>query len=299
MDQLVAMRAFVKVVQMGNFSQAAKDGQSSQANMSKRVAALETRLGVKLLTRSSRNLTLTEVGSSYYQKCLTILTQLDEADAQVQSDKMGPRGKLKVALPITFSRLVLAPIINKFIERFPEINVEFVVSDVHADLIAQGIDVAIRGKTLEDSSLVARPLYNNPLSLVASKEYLKKFGTPKHPQELAQHNFILHSQALATPKAIFSLNGKKTAVTVTGKFQSNNGETNLEVALSGLGIVGLATWSIQSELAAGKLVEILTEYDPLYIPINAIYPRSDFVPLKVKCFIDFVKEEIKNNPIFS
>lgn len=295
----MAMRAFVKVVQMGNFSQAAKDGQSSQANMSKRVAALETRLGVKLLTRSSRNLTLTEVGSSYYQKCLTILTQLDEADAQVQSDKMGPRGKLKVALPITFSRLVLAPIINKFIERFPEINVEFVVSDVHADLIAQGIDVAIRGKTLEDSSLVARPLYNNPLSLVASKEYLKKFGTPKHPQELAQHNFILHSQALATPKAIFSLNGKKTAVTVTGKFQSNNGETNLEVALSGLGIVGLATWSIQSELAAGKLVEILTEYDPLYIPINAIYPRSDFVPLKVKCFIDFVKEEIKNNPIFS
>ncbi|MEH6344803.1 MAG: LysR family transcriptional regulator [Bermanella sp.] len=244
MDQLVAMRTFVKVVQMGNFSQAAKDEQGSQANMSKRVAALEHKLGVKLLTRSSRGLALTEVGTSYYQKCLSILAQLDEADAHVQHDTISPRGKLKVAVPLTFSRIVLAPIIKQFIERYPEIHIELVVSDVYADIIAQGIDVAIRGQVLEDSSLIAIPLYKNPVSLVASQDYLAKFGTPNQAEELVHHNIILHSSMAGKSKWRFTRGGKETLVQVKGNIQSNNAETNLEAALSGLGITGLAAWRL-------------------------------------------------------
>lgn len=299
MDQLIAMRTFVMVVQMGNFSQAAKEGRVSQANVSKRVAALELKLGVKLLTRSSRGLILTETGSQYYQKCLSILAQLDEADALVQQDSANPKGRLKVAVPITFSHLVVAPLMNQFLSEYPDIKLELVVSDLYADIVAQGIDIAIRGQILEDSSLIAIPLYRNPIALVASNDYLDVYGEPKSPEDLVHHNMILHSSMAGKRKWYFSRLGKESKVQIQSNIQSNSGETNLAAALSGLGITGLARWSIQQELKSGVLKEILSDYDPLFIPINAIYPQTEFVPLKVKCFIQFIKREMRNNPIFN
>lgn len=298
MDQLIAMRSFVKVVQLGSFSQAAKEELSSQANVSKRVAGLESKLGVKLLARSSRGLTLTEVGSHYYQKCLTILAQLDEADALVHQENISPKGTLKVAIPITFSQLVVAPLLKAFLAEYPDIKLELVVSDLYADIVAQGIDIAIRGQILEDSSLIAVPLYKNPISLVASKDYLAVHGEPKNAEELIKHNLILHSSMAAKRKWQFRRLGKETQVQVKSNIQSNSGETNLVAALSGLGITGLARWSIHNELESGALKEVLTDYDPYLIPINAIYPQSEFVPLKVKCFIQFLKREMRCNPMF-
>ncbi len=168
MDQLSAIRIFIRVVQMGSFSAVARDQTTSQATISKKIAALETKLGVKLLTRTSRELSLTEAGTGYYEKCVEILAELDEADSVARSQTASPKGILRIAAPIAIARLLVAPTVKSFIEQYPEIKVEVAASDKMVDLIAEGIDVAIRVKQLEDSTLIARHLFENKLVLVAS-----------------------------------------------------------------------------------------------------------------------------------
>ena len=299
MDQLIAMRTFVRVVQTGNFSAAAREQNSSQANVSKRVAALESLLGVKLLTRTSRELSLTEMGSDYYEKCLAILAELDEADAAVRSQTASPKGTLRIAAPVAFARLVLAPLIKSFIEQYPEINIDIAASDAHVDLIAQGIDIAIRAKKLEDSSLVARHLFENSMLLVASPSYLEQRGTPVIPDDLKHHKCIVYSLLSSINVWHFSKQNKDFAVPVKGNFQSSNGDTNLEVALTGVGIVQLPIWMVDEHLKSGRLIQVLTDYKANSIPLNAIYPQNRYVPLKVRCFIDFLKKELAESAIFS
>lgn len=298
MDQLIAMRTFVKVVQTGNFSAAAREQNSSQANVSKRVAALESLLGVKLLTRTSRELSLTAMGSEYYEKCLAILAELDEADAAVRSEIASPKGTLKIAAPIALARLVLAPLIKSFIEQYPEIKIDMAANDAQVDLIAQGIDIAIRATKLEDSSLVARHLFDNPMLLLASPDYLEQWGTPAAPEDLKQHNCIVYSLLNAINVWRFCQDDKAFSVAVKGNFQSSNGDTNLEVALTGLGIVQLPIWMVDEHLKSGRLTQILTDYKADSIPLNAIYPQNRYVPLKVRCFVDFLKTELANRDIF-
>lgn len=305
MDQLIAMRTFVRVVQTGNFSAAAREQNSSQANVSKRVSGLESLLGAKLLTRTSRELSLTDMGSEYYQKCLVILAELDEADAAVRSEAASPKGTLKIAAPIALARLVLAPLVKAFIEQYPEIKIDIAASDAQIDLIAQGIDIAIRAKKLEDSSLVARHLFDNPMLLVASPDYLQQRGIPNAPEELKHHNCIVYSLLSSiniwrfSKKAKEGEKDKEFSVPVTGNFQSSNGDTNLEVALTGLGIVQLPIWMIDEHIKSGRLTQVLTDYKAVSIPLNAIYPQNRYVPLKVRCFVDFLKKQLANNDIFT
>jgi len=305
MDQLIAMRTFVRVVQTGNFSAAAREQNSSQANVSKRVLGLESLLGAKLLTRTSRELSLTDMGSEYYQKCLVILAELDEADAAVRSEAASPKGTLKIAAPIALARLVLAPLVKAFIEQYPEIKIDLAASDAQVDLIAQGIDIAIRAKKLEDSSLVARHLFDNPMLLVASPDYLQQRGIPNAPEELKHHNCIVYSLLSSiniwrfSKKAKEGEKDKEYSVPVTGNFQSSNGDTNLEVALTGLGIVQLPIWMIDEHIKSGRLTQVLTDYKAVSIPLNAIYPQNRYVPLKVRCFVDFLKKQLANNDIFT
>ena len=305
MDQLIAMRTFVRVVQTGNFSAAAREQNSSQANVSKRVLGLESLLGAKLLTRTSRELSLTDMGSEYYQKCLVILAELDEADAAVRSEAASPKGTLKIAAPIALARLVLAPLVKAFIEQYPEIKIDLAASDAQVDLIAQGIDIAIRAKKLEDSSLVARHLFDNPMLLVASPDYLQQRGIPNAPEELKHHNCIVYSLLSSiniwrfSKKAKEGEKDKEYSVPVTGNFQSSNGDTNLEVALTGLGIVQLPIWMIDEHIKSGRLTQVLTDYKAVSIPLNAIYPQNRYEPLKVRCFVDFLKKQLANNDIFT
>jgi len=266
--------------------------------VSKRVAGLESLLGVKLLTRTSRELSLTEMGSEYYEKCLAILAELDEADAAVRSEAASPRGTLKIAAPIALARLVLAPLIKSFIEQYPEINIDLAASDTQVDLIAQGIDIAIRAKRLEDSSLVARHLFDNPMLLVASPDYLEQRGIPVVPEDLKHHNCIVYSLLSSINIWRFFKEDKEFSVSIKGNFQSSNGDTNLEVALTGLGIVQLPIWMVDEHLKSGRLTQILTDYKAVSIPLNAIYPQNRYVPLKVRCFVDFLKTEFANSDVF-
>lgn len=292
MDQLSAMRVFVRVVQTGSFSAVGREMNSSQATISKKVAALETMLGVKLLTRSSRDHSLTEAGVEYFDKCLILLAELDEVEARVRSQVASPRGVLKITAPVAFGRLILASLIKDFLQQFPDIRIDLSLSDRHVDLIAEGVDIAIRARKLEDSTLIARPLFDNPMLPIASPEYLESHGTPQHPDDLKEHNCILYS--LAREASIWRFRQADTTyyASASGSFQCDNGDTNLEVTLGGLGITQLPIWMVNEHLQAGRLVRLLPDYEADSIPFNAIFPQNRYVPLKVRCFIDFLKQKL-------
>lgn len=295
MDQLGAMRAFVRVVQSGSFSAAAREQNTTQATISKKVAALESLLGAKLLTRSSRELSMTEVGAEYYENCVAIINELDEAEALVRSQQASPKGMLRIAAPIVFGCQFIAPILGDFLKRYPEIKVDLMLSDKHVDLIADGVDVAIRAKQLEDSSLVARHLFDNPMVVVASPDYLKRVGEPKAPPELRTHNCIIYSMLKSVNIWRFEAEGKgrgEISVPVSGNCRCDNGEAILQLALNGLGIVQLPIWMVDEHIKAGTLKTILPNYTANPLPFNAIYPQSRYVPLKVRCFIDYLKQRL-------
>lgn len=298
MDQLNAMRAFVRVVQTGSFSAAGRDMNTTQTTISKKIAALEKKLGVKLLIRSSRNHALTPSGSQYFEQCVAILDELDEVEARVRSEVASPRGVIRIAAPVAFGRLVIASHIAEFFSLYPEIKVDLVLSDKHVDMITDGIDLAIRAKTLEDSSLVARHLFNNPMMLLASPTYLARYGIPKQPEELKQHNCLIFSNMKSVNVWRFIKDGKEEAVTVSGNFQSDNGDVLLETALAGIGIVRLPNWMVNTHIKSGALKEIMSDYSGQTLPFNAIYPQNRYTPLKVRCFVDFIKEKLSNAEIY-
>lgn len=298
MDQLGAMRAFIRVVQIGSFSAVAREQNTSQATISKKVAALETKVGVKLLTRSSRDLSLTQVGVDYYEKCVAIIGELDEAEARVRSQVASPRGVIRITAPVVFGRLVIAPVIAEFLSLYPDIKVDLALSDKHVDLITEGVDVAIRARQLEDSSLVARHLFDNPMLLVAAPEYLALQGGPQDPSELKRHNCLVYSMLKTVNVWHFCHEQQNISVLVNGNFQSDNGDVILEVALAGTGLAVLPIWMVDSHLKSGRLKQIMPDYVAKPLPFNAIYPQSRYVPLKVRCFVDFVKQKLSENPVY-
>ncbi|MBY6188402.1 LysR family transcriptional regulator [Marinobacter hydrocarbonoclasticus] len=299
MDQLSAMRVFVRVIQSGSFSAAARELSTSQASVSKKVAALEAELGVKLLTRTSRDHTLTQPGAEYYQHCVDWLGELDEVESRIRAQIVAPKGVLRVAAPYPFARQVLAPIAHQFLRHYPEIKLDFVVSDRLSDLIGEGIDVAIRARQLEDSSLIVRHLFDNPMLVVASPDYLNQHGTPTMPAELSRHDCILYSTDKTVQNWRFHDGETALSVPVQGSFQSDSGEMNLELALAGLGITQLPQWMLDAHLKSGRLTRLLPGYQGENIPFNALYPQSRHVPLKVRCFIDFLKQKLAENPLLA
>lgn len=298
MDQLSAMRAFVRVVQTGSFSATGREMNTTQTTISKKVAALESKLGVKLLTRSSRDHALTPVGAEYYEQCVAILGELDEAEARARSEVASPRGVIRIAAPVAFGRLVIAPMISEFFALYPEIKVDLSLSDRHVDLISDGIDLAIRARKLEDSTLVARHLFNNPMILLASPGYLVQHGEPQEPTDLKRHNCLVFSNLKSINVWQFSRDGKEFTVPVKGNFQSDNGDVLLEVALSGGGLVQLPNWMVDEHINTGRLQQVLGEYSGQNLPFNAIYPQTRYVPLKVRCFIDFMKRKLVDSNRF-
>lgn len=294
MDQLSAMRAFVRVVQTGSFSATGREMNTSQTTISKKVAALEKKIGVKLLARSSRDHALTPAGAKYYQTCVDILGELDEAEAEARSEVTSPQGTIRISAPVAFGRILLAPIMAEFFQRYPDIKVDLQLSDQHTDLISDGIDVAIRAKQLEDSTLIARHLFDNPMLVLAAPSYLQQHGEPKTPEDLKQHNCLVYSRMKDINVWSFTKQNQKHAVAVNGNFQSDNGDVLLEVALTGMGIVILPIWMAEHHLKEGRLTQLMNDYTGQNLPFNAVYLQSRYTPLKVRCLIDYLKEKLPN-----
>ncbi|EOA9033483.1 LysR family transcriptional regulator [Vibrio harveyi] len=295
MDQLSAMRAFVRVVQTGSFSATGREMNTSQTTISKKVAALEKKIGVKLLARSSRDHALTPAGAKYYQTCVDILGELDEAEAEARSEVASPQGTIRISAPVAFGRILLAPIMAEFFQRYSDIKVDLQLSDQHTDLISDGIDVAIRAKQLEDSTLIARHLFDNPMLVLAAPSYLQQHGAPKTLEDLKQHNCLVYSRMKDINVWSFTKQNQKHAVAVNGNFQSDNGDVLLEVALTGMGIVTLPIWMVEHHLKEGRLTQLMNDYTGQNLPFNAVYLQSRYTPLKVRCLIDFLKEKLPNS----
>lgn len=299
MDQLGAIRAFVLVVQTGSFSAAGREQGTSQATISKKVAALEALMGVKLLTRTSRELSLTEVGQEYFQRCVSILSELDEAESNARSQMGRPTGQLRVSAPVVFGRKFIAPVLAEFLRDYPELKVDLHLSDNHVDLIAERIDIAIRAKQLEDSTLVARHLFHNPMVLVAAPSYLEENQTPTTPTQLTSHNCILYSMQKSINVWHFNQNEQSFAIPVSGSCRCDNGDVILQLAIDGVGIAQLPVWMVSEFIESGQLVTVLDEFEVNPLPFNAVYPQNRYVPLKVRSFIDFLKAKIEHSKLYA
>ncbi len=299
MDQLNAMRAFVRVAETGSFSVAARSSGTTQATISKRVAWLEERLGIKLLIRSSREQALTEAGQDYLLRCIPILEALDDAETSARCHSSAPRGLLRVTTSVDFGRLVLAPLLREFMRRYPDIRVDLMLSNYYLDLIAGGVDVAIRAGHFEDSSLVAKPLGNLPLCLVATPAYLQQYGEPQHPTELEAHECLLYSPVNNPRRWLFNENGKTLSLVVKGKFQCDNGEVILDMALAGCGLALLPYWMIHEALQRTELRLLLAQYAMPAGDLKMIYPERKHLPLKTRCFLDFMAEHTRGHPAFN
>jgi DNA-binding transcriptional LysR family regulator len=294
MDRLTAMNMFIRVVETGSFSAVAKEMNSTQPTISKNIAELESWLGAKLLNRSTRSLRLTETGTDYYERCVAILQDVEEAEQVVGQLQTQPKGLIRISTVVAFGRLHVVPRLQKFLDQYPEINVDVRLNDRVIDLVEEGVDVAIRMGTLADSSLIAKKLCNSPVTTVASPAYLKEHGIPEHPRDLRDHNYLVYSDGGSRSEIRFQEEGEPFFVRADGNFKTNNSEAMRTALLSGLGISRVSQWLVGDAIASGELVPVLSNFQPQPIDIHAVYPPGRHLPSKVRILIDYFTEEFKS-----
>jgi DNA-binding transcriptional LysR family regulator len=290
------MAVFARVVAAGSLSAAARELNLSPAGVSRRLAGLEARLGVRLLNRTTRTLHLTDEGASYYDTCSRLLAEIEEADAAVSAGRAEPRGTLKVALPASFANQHIAPLIPRFAERHPRVQLALSLSDRNVNLVEEGFDLAIRIAHLEDSSLAARKLAPNRRVVCASPEYLRRHGTPQSPAELAGHN-CLTTGDFNMSWDYRGPDGLPGSVRVSGRYACDNWEVLREWALAGLGVALKSTWDVRRHLESGALVALCPGYTfDSDVAIYAVYPHRRHLPAKTRAFIEFLAESFGPEP---
>ena len=290
MDRLQAMEMFVRVVETGSFSKAAREFATTQPTVTKQVAATEARLKVRLLNRNTRGVSLTEAGALYYEKCKAIVRQAEEADMVVRTRQTQAQGLLRVGASVAFGRRVIVPLMMEFMQQHPQLQVDLSFEDRYTDLVAQGIDVAIRMGKLADSSLGARFLGTNPWLMVASQRYLRKAGTPRRPADLSAHEALIYSSVQGSDVwRVLSPRGEAVTVPITARLRSNNLSAVLAAARSHMGIAALPWYVAADSLKSGAVVEVLKGHSLPEQEIHAVYPSPKLVPQKVQAFIAFVQ----------
>ena len=296
MDRLVAMEAFVRVADAGSFSAAARQWGRSKAVVSKYVNALETHLGVQLLRRTTRSLSLTEAGRAYRERCTNVLGEIQALEASLREEVAAPRCPLRLTAPPGFASHYLDVMTTHFLARFPEVTIDLDLTHRMVDLVEEDIDVAIRITDPRDSSLVARRLAPAPIVAVAAPSYLRRRGTPKNPTDLRDHDCLVDTNFRDQQRWRFRTSDKENAktetITVTGPLRVNNPDAVRELAEAGLGI-GLVPHFVASDaLEAGRLREVLKGRVAFRWSILAVYPRRRYLPLRVRAYIDHLAERI-------
>ena len=287
MDKLSSLSGFVQAVNLGSFSAAAKLLGISQPAVSQQVRALEDDLGIRLLNRTTRQLSLTEAGERYYAYARDILERLDEADRSVQSEEAQMSGPLSVGLPLGFAETILSDFLIRFKKDHPGILLDVSLSDQFVDVIQQRLDVAIRMGEIEDDRLIVRRLGLAQRCLVASPDYLDKRGRPVHPDELPDHDYLLYKNIATGNRVPFiSPIGEKLSIKITPTMLVNNSSTLRRAALAGLGIALSNRWLIEPYLRTGDLEVVLPQWQYPPHPVHAVYPSNRFIPLKVRRFVD-------------
>ena len=289
------MRTFCRVAELKSFSATARQLDISPAMVSRQVSALESRLGIRLLNRSTRRVELSEAGQQYYQRCLGIIEQVDHLDSELSSLGSAPSGLLRVSAPMDFGKLFLRPAIREFLSSCPDIRMDVHFEDHQVHLIESQVDVAIRIASLQDSSLVSRRLGQACIGCYASPDYLAMHGEPAHPEQLATHQALVYSLSDAPDKWEFNIQGKQRSIRVNWKFSANNGRSLADAACKGMGIVRNPEFLVQDYLADGSLLEILKPYRSEPIDISAVYLYRQFKPAKISAFVDFLADYFARN----
>jgi DNA-binding transcriptional LysR family regulator len=296
MDRLQAMEMFVRVVETGSFSRAAQEFATTQPTVTKQIAAMEARLKVRLLNRNTRGVSPTEAGALYYERCKAIVRDTEEADSAVRTRQTLAQGLLRVGSSVAFGRRVLVPLALDFMRQHPQLRVDLSFEDRYTDLVAQGIDVAVRMGKLADSSLGARFLGANPWVLVASPTYLRKHGTPRKPTELSSHETLIYTSVQGSDVwRVVSPRGEASTVPITARLRSNNLSAVLAAARSHLGVAALPWYVASDSLASGAVVEVLKGYSLPEQEIHAVYPSPKLVPQKVQAFIAYLQGRFEGN----
>jgi DNA-binding transcriptional LysR family regulator len=293
MDRLTSMSIFVRVVALGGFAAAAREADISATMAAKHVQALESHLGARLLNRTTRRQSLTEVGQVYYTRCKSLLAEVDAAESSVSQLRAAPRGTLRITAPVTFGTQRLAPALADFLRLYAEVNVDLTLNDRVADLIDEGFEAAIRVGHLADSRLVARPLQPYRSMLCASPDYIRRRGRPKVPQDLRSHDCLGFSFAGVHGRWRLSRGNEEQTVTFTPRLRANNGEGLRRAALAGVGIVLQPEVLLVDDVRDNRLVPVLPTWKPPARPLHLLYVRDRQATPKLQCFIDFIAERFK------
>lgn len=296
MDKLDAMNAFAKVVAAGSYAEAARRLGLTRSAVSKAVMELEQLLGARLLDRTTRRVTPTEAGSAYYERCVSILSDVEETELQVSRLHDEPRGILKINGPMSFGILYLGDAVAEFMRSYPELRVELVLNDRFIDPLEEGVDVTVRIGALADSSLIARRLAPARLALVASPDYLQRHGALEAPQDLARHQCLAYGHMSGVHRWQLRHGAENVTVPINAALCSNNGEVLRAAALADNGIALLPTFLIGPDIAAGRLEVVLRKYPPMELGIFAVYAPNRYLAAKTRLFIDFLAKRYGEAP---
>ena len=291
---LDGISVFVQVVQSKSFVNAAEKMNHSTSYISKEVSKLETRLGVRLLHRTTRTLSLTSEGEVYYQQCQQIIEDALQVESSLSGRQQTPQGRLKLSCPVGIGVSRIRPILAEFLAKYPKITLDIDLNDHKVDLVADGFDIVIRAAVqLEDSSLISRRFMNSTGLTLASPEYLRKHGTPKHPDELVDHQMISYRN-LKNPEVwqYRTNNGLNIQTQVNSRVLCNNSEMMISLCLAGQGIIRMPLFNLREEVETGKLISLFEDLMPINIGVYLVYPSRKNMPAKLKCFIDFIVDKL-------
>ncbi|HEV7410673.1 MAG TPA: LysR family transcriptional regulator [Bradyrhizobium sp.] len=286
MDRIDAMQAFVAVADLEGFAPAARKLGLSRSNVTRLIAALEDRLGARLLQRTTRSVTLTDVGARYLERARRILGDVEEAEISAQAERTQPSGRLVVSAPIGFGRIHVSPVMSAYLQRYPEVSGELRLSDRMINLVEDGVDLAVRIGHLADSSLVARSVGDMLRIVVASPDYLKRRGEPNNPAEIASHETIQFGAA----DWDFVEDGREVRVPCTPRFITNSADAALLHAEQGGGLTRVLAYQAAGAIETGRLKIVLAKFEQPPLPIHIVYPTSRLLSAKVRTFVDLVVE---------
>ena len=290
MDNWLGINEFVAVVQSKSFTKAAKQLNTSVAQVSRKVAGLESRLSTKLLIRTTRKITVTEAGLNYFQHCQGLVEGLKQADLALSDLSDVPQGLIKITAPITYGEQVIAPLLNEFMQTYPALKLQLILSNQTLDLVTENLDLAIRIGHLQDSTMIAKKLSQRQLHVCAAPSYIDKHALPFSLSELKNHNCLVGSSDLWS----FNEQGKERNIRITGNIICNSGYALLDAALKGIGLIQLPDYYVQKALNNGQLIECLSAYREPLQGIWALYPNNRHLAVKVSLLIEFLEKKLTN-----
>jgi len=296
MDRITGVQLYIRIVETGSFSKGSADLGITQPTATKHVAALEARLGARLLNRNTRGVSVTEIGALYYDRCKAIQREIDAADNLAALLQGAVGGQLRISTSVAFGRRVVVPLALRFMREHPQVSVDLGFDDRYVNLVEQGVDVALRMGTLADSALGATRLGVNPWITAAAPDYLARRGTPLAPTDLSAHDCLVYSSVQGDDRWEFDRSGRGgTSVPVRGPLRSNNLSAVLAACRAGMGVAILPWYVARESVADGTIVPVLADHALPAQELHAVFPSPKLVPQKVRSFIDFLQRELEGD----